>query len=471
MTAKQLLLAAALLTGGLALGYALWGHGGAAGGEAPGGSTAAAPTGERKVLYWYDPMYPGTHFDKPGKSPFMDMDLVPRYADAGDGAGVRIDPTQVQNLAVRTEKVRRGRLIFARQLPANISYNQYSMARVQPRAEGFVEKIQAYAVGDAIAKGASLAEITVPQWAADQSEYLLLKAQKGDPAVVRGVREKMRLTGMPEEMLAAVDRTGRVQTRMALKAPVAGIITALDVYPGMNVGKDKTIAVIEGVDPVWVTANVPESDVHLLTGRSRVRLSVAAYPDRVFQAESFTLLPDADPATRTVPLRLSVRNPEGLLRPGMTATISLRGSGPESLLIPTQSLIDFGEEQRVIVRAADGSFVPRRVEVLRSSREQTAVASGLEEGEDVVATGLFLIDSEANLRGALEKMRANVAPAETAAAPAAGSAVPAGAAPSGGPQTAQDAPSVPAAQTGAGHAPDHGQSGAGAATSGGRQGS
>ena len=183
------------------------------------------------------------------------------------------------------------------------------------------------------------------------------------------------------------------------------------------------------------------------------------------------MLPDADPATRTVPLRLSVRNPEGLLRPGMTATISLRGSGPESLLIPTQSLIDFGEEQRVIVRAADGSFVPRRVEVLRSSREQTAVASGLEEGEDVVATGLFLIDSEANLRGALEKMRANVAPAETAAAPAAGSAVPAGAAPSGGPQTAQDAPSVPAAQTGAGHAPDHGQSGAGAATSGGRQGS
>ncbi|SDF83205.1 efflux RND transporter periplasmic adaptor subunit [Desulfovibrio legallii] len=457
MTAKNLLLAAALLAGGLGLGYALWGQAGA-GGKAPAVSAAAAPAGERKVLYWYDPMYPGTHFDKPGKSPFMDMDLVPRYADEGAGAGVRIDPVQVQNLAVRTEKVRRGRLTFTRQVPANISYNRYSMAKVQPRAEGFVEKIRAYAVGDAIAQGAPLAEITVPQWAADQSEYLLLKAQGGDPAVVRGVREKMRLTGMPEEMLAAVDRTGRVQTRMTIKAPVAGIITTLDVYPGMNVGKDTTIAVIEGTDPVWVTANVPESDVHLLAGKSRVRLSVAAYPDRGFQAESFTLLPDADPATHTVPLRLSVRNPEGLLRPGMTAGISLRGKGEEALLIPTQSLIDFGEEQRVIVRAADGTFVPRKVAVLRSSREQTAVASGLEEGEEVVTTGLFLIDSEANLRGALEKMRADAAPAADKA------------------PEAQPAPKDKAAAA-SGHAPEDkaapaagGSQGAGGAASG-RQGS
>jgi Cu(I)/Ag(I) efflux system membrane fusion protein len=124
------------------------------------------------------------------------------------------------------------------------------------------------------------------------------------------------------------------------------------------------------------------------------------------------LLPRADQATRTVPLRLVLDNSEGLLKPGLTASIRLRGESEESLLIPAQSLIDLGDEQRVVVRAADGAFVPRRVRVLRSSRDATAVLDGLEEGDEVVVSGLFLIDSEANLRGALDRMRATSGEAE-----------------------------------------------------------
>ena len=368
------------------------------------GQTAANPT-ERKVLFWYDPMYPGTQFDKPGKSPFMDMDLVPRYADENQGVGIRIDPAQVQNLAVRTVKVEYGTLSFARDIPANVEFNNYALAKIQPRAEGFVEKIHSFAVGDAITQGAPLADITVPAWASDQSEYLLLKSQKADAVIVKGVREKMRLTGMPEEMLAAVDKTGKVQTTMTLKAPLSGVITSLDVYPGMNVGKDMTIAVIQGANPVWITANVPERDVHLVSSNSKIRLTVLAYPEQVFQAESFTLLPKADQETRTVPLRLTVNNAQGLLKPGMSASIRLRGNSEKALLVPTQSIIDLGHEQRVVTRAADGSFVPKLVQVLRSSREKTALASGVDAGDDVVVSGLFLIDSEANLSGALERMR------------------------------------------------------------------
>lgn len=383
--------------------------------DAGAAATAQKPA-ERKILYWYDPMYPGTQFDKPGKSPFMDMDLVPRYDDGDDGAGIRIDPALVQNLGVRTEKVTRGRLTFARDIPANVAFNSYQLAKVQPRAEGFVEKIHSFAVGDAVREGAPLADITVPAWAADQSEYLLLKSQKAAPQIISGVREKMRLTGMPEEMLSAVDRTGKVQTRMTLKAPLSGVLTELNVYPGMNVSKDMVIATIQGVNPVWVTANVPESDVHLVNPRGRQRLTVSAWPGKVFQAESATLLPRADEETRTVPLRLSVNNDEGLLRPGMTASIRLRGSGDDALLIPTAAIIDQGDEQRVIVRAPDGSFVPRLVQVLRASRDQTAVAAGVDEGEDVVVSGVFLIDSEANLRGALQKMRSSAAAASSAPA-------------------------------------------------------
>jgi len=404
ISTQTLLLVLLVAAGAAALGYTMFTR------VKPAAHTRVvaendAATTERTVLYWYDPMYPGTRFDKPGKSPFMDMDLAPRYAGDDEGTGIRIDPAQAQNLAIRTEKVTRGRLAFARDIPANVEFNNYQLAKVQPRAEGFVEKIHAFAVGDAIAQGAPLADITVPAWASDQSEYLLLKNQQADARIISGVREKMLLTGMPEEMLAAVDKTGRIQTRMTLKAPVAGVITSLDVYPGMNVGKNMTIATIQGIHPVWVTANVPERDLHLVNAKNRIRLTVSAYPERVFQVDSFILLPRADQDTRTVPLRLSVGNPDGLLKPGMTAGIRLRGSGEEALLIPTQSLIDLGDEQRVIIRASDGSFVPRRVQVLRSFREQTAVASGIEEGEDVVVSGLFLIDSEANLRGALERMR------------------------------------------------------------------
>lgn len=413
MSAKNIILALVLLLAGGAAGYFLSGRAahapGTAGAAAHAAGNATAQAGaERKALYWYDPMYPGTHFDKPGKSPFMDMDLVPRYADDGDeGNGIRIDPAQVQNLAVRTVKARRGNLIFARDIPANVVFNEYRMAKVQPRADGFVESIHSFAVGDAVAKGAPLADITVPAWAADQSEYLLLKSQHAPREIVNGVREKLRLAGMPEEMLGAVDKTGRVQTRLTLKAPVAGIITALNVYPGMNVSKEMVVAVIEGADPVWVTADVPESDVHLLLGKNRLRLAVQAYPDRVFMAENVTLLPKANQDTRTVPLRMTVANPEGLLKPGMTASLRLRGTGPETLLVPTQSVIDLGDEQRVVTRAANGGFVPKKVRVLRSSRDETAIISGLEEGENVVVSGLFLIDSEANLRGALDKMRGN----------------------------------------------------------------
>jgi Cu(I)/Ag(I) efflux system membrane fusion protein len=375
------------------------------GNHAQANQTAPAKPGESKVLYWYDPMYPATHFDKPGKSPFMDMDLVPRYAEDTESLGIRIDPAQVQNLAVRTQKVERGRLVFARDIPANIAFNDYQFSHIQPRAEGFVENTYALAVGDTVTAGAPLADITVPGWAADQSEYLLLKSQQASAQLVRGVRERMRLTGMPEEMLKAVDSSGSVQTRMTIPAPIDGVITDFDVYLGMNVDKGMTIATIRGRSPVWVTADVPERDIHLVEGSKRIRITVPAWPDLAFYAESFILLPKADQETRTVQLRLVLENPEGKLRPGLTATIRLRGTDEEALLVPTQSIIDVGSEQRVITRAADGSFVPKTVQVLRSSREKTSIASGLEEGDEIVVSGIFLIDSEANLSGALERMR------------------------------------------------------------------
>jgi Cu(I)/Ag(I) efflux system membrane fusion protein len=340
----------------------------------------------------------------------MDMDLIPRYKDESTGAGVRIDPTQTQNLGLKTATVATGRLTYVRELPANVEFNGYQRARLQARAEGFVTQTFNFSVGDPIAAGETLAVVTVPGWASDQSEYLLLKSQKAPAKIVAGVREKLRLNGLPEEMLAEIDRTGQTQTDLLVKSPVDGVITALDLYPGMNVDKNMTLAEIQGYDPIWVTVEIPERDLALAQGRARI--TAAAWPDRAFETLKSTLLPQANKETRTVSLRLTVANPDGLLKPGLTATARLRAQGPQGLLIPTQSLIDLGEEKRVIVLAPDGTFLPKKVEVGGSAREETLITAGLEPGEAVVVTGLFLIDSEANLAGAIDRL--------TPAAPAAG---------------------------------------------------
>ncbi|MDR1051887.1 MAG: efflux RND transporter periplasmic adaptor subunit [Deltaproteobacteria bacterium] len=383
---------------------------------APAAGSESSPDG-REVLYWYDPMYPGTRFDEPGKSPFMDMDLTPRYRDSSEGGGLAVDPVQVQNLGLKTAAAEKGALSLVRDVPANVEFNRYQEARIQPRAEGFVTEVSPLAVGDAVEAGSELARITVPGWASDQSEYLLLKSQRADARLIGGVREKLRLSGMPEEMLALVDKTGSVQTSLSLSTPIAGVVTSLDVYPGMNVDKNMTLAVVQGLDPVWVTAEVPQSDLSLaLDGRPRV--TTPAWPGRVFPTGGRTVLAQANQESRTVTLRLTVPNPDGALRPGLTAQVRLRGQGPEGLLIPTQSLIDLGDEQRVVTRLEDGSFLPKLVEVAGSSKGVTVVTGGLAEGETVVVSGLFLIDSEANLAGALERMRRPDGPpaSETAAA-------------------------------------------------------
>jgi RND family efflux transporter, MFP subunit len=363
---------------------------------------------ERKILFWYDPMKPDTQFDKPGKSPFMDMDLVPKYADENEGEsgeGIRIDPTQVQNLGLKTQKVTRGTLGYSRTFPANVSYNDYQFVIVQARSDGFVEKVYPLTIGDRVRKGTPLIDITIPEWVEAQSEYLLLSGTGGTPTQLKGVLERLRLTGMPEEDIQRLRTSRRIQTRFTLKAPIDGVITAFDLRSGMNISKDKVVAQIQGMDPVWISAAVPESIAYLLKDTSQFDISVPAYPDKAFHAEKWSILPNVDPTTRTLQVRLQVANTDELLKPGMNAWLKLNTQSQQMLLIPSQAVIDTGKEQRVITVDAEGRFVPKKIQVLHESQQQAGIGSGLNEGDSVVVSGLFLIDSEANISGALERMR------------------------------------------------------------------
>lgn len=380
----------------------------------PASTEPATAKEARKVLFWYDPMYPNTRFDKPGKSPFMDMDLVPKYADeetaSATASGVRIDPTQTQNLGVKTETVRRGPLTFAQTFPANVSYNEYQFVIMQARAAGFIEKVWPLTVGDKVKKGTPLLELTIPDWVEAQSEYLLLKETGGTATQIDGILERLRLAGMPEADIRRLTATRKIQTRFTLTAPIDGVITAFDLRAGMNIAKDNVVAKIQGMDPVWVTAAVPESIAWLIKDASQFSLTVPARPDKQFTFRKWTLLPSADATTRTLQLRLEVDNPDETLKPGMNAYLELKTESEPMLLISSKALIDTGREQRVITVDNEGRFVPRPVSVFQASQGVTAIRSGLMEGEKVVSSGLFLIDSEANISGALDRMRSQQPP-------------------------------------------------------------
>ncbi|MCP2122110.1 UNVERIFIED_ORG: Cu(I)/Ag(I) efflux system membrane fusion protein [Pantoea agglomerans] len=353
-------------------------------------------------------MKPDVKFDKSGKSPFMDMDLVPKYADEGDeksSAGIRIDPTQVQNLGLKTQKVTRGKLNYSQTIPANVSYNDYQFVIVQARAEGFVEKVYPLTTGDHVKKGTPLIDITIPDWVEAQSEFLLLSGTGGTPTQIKGVLERLRLAGMPDDDIQRLRASRTIQTRFTIKAPIDGVITAFDLRTGMNISKDKVVAQIQGMDPVWISAAIPESIAYLLKDTSQFAVSVPAYPDTSFPVEKWNLLPSVDPATRTLQVRLQVSNKDERLKPGMNAYLKLNTQSQDMLLIPSQAIIDTGKEQRVITVDAEGRFVPKPIHVLHESQQQSGIGSGLNEGESVVVSGLFLIDSEANITGALERMR------------------------------------------------------------------
>src|SRR5258708_5312403 len=245
---------------------------------------APAAPASRQALYWYDPMKPEQHFDKPGKSPFMDMQLVPRYADEGSAAssGVAIDPRALQSLGVRLASVQRG--VFAQSLDATgtLDFNQRDIAIVQARAAGFVQRVYARAPGDVVRAGAPIADLLVPTWGGAQAGYLAVRAN-GDAALQAAARQRLRLLGMSEGLIDQVSASGRTHGVITVTTPVGGTIQTLDVRQGMSVNMGQTLAQVAGLSTVWLNAAVPEA----LAGQ--VRVGESARPELApFPPEPFT---------------------------------------------------------------------------------------------------------------------------------------------------------------------------------------
>lgn len=401
--------AAGLLVIGIAAGNWWAGRSSPATGTAPPGSATPAKV-DPEILYWYDPMVPDQHFDKPGKSPFMEMQLVPRYADTGTGTGVEIDSGTRQNLGIRTVEAERGSLAGAISVPGTIQWDLRLEHVVSARVDSIVDRLFVKAPFEPVRAGQPLASVLAPAWGTALAEAGAL--ERADSAAARqlqsAARERLGALGLPP---GATIRNGRI----VLTSPVNGVVTEIGAREGMAAGAGSLLFRVNGTGTVWLEADIPQAGAAAIASGTPVKARVSALPGRVFEGRVETLLAQLDPGSRTQQARVVLENEDGLLAPGMFAQIALTPiDGTEHVLVPADAVIGSGAQARVIVMDEGGGFRPVAVRLGQSSAGKTEVLAGLEAGARVVASGQFLIDSEASLTGALERLGDAPVPERTA---------------------------------------------------------
>lgn len=400
---RNALLLASVASLGLAGAAAYWAGERHGSGSSRPSANASAPGGSAKPLYWYDPMVPNQHFDQPGKSPFMDMQLVPKMPDGGGSGGatppgVRVDGSVVQNLGIRTVQVRRGTLSDALVTTGVVEFNGRDIAIVQPRAAGFVQRVYARAPGDVVRAGAPIADLLVPEWGGAQTEFVAVR-RTGDPALIAAARQRLRLLGMSDGLIAAVERSGRPQSTITVTTPIGGVIQKLEVRSGMTVTAGQSLAEVNGLGTVWITAAVPEGQAAQVRPGQSVSVTFGAVSGQAFPGRVQTVLPQVAGESRTLQARIELPNRGGRLRPGMFATVAFQGSAHGTLLAPSEALIRTGRRTIVMLAGPKGRYQPVEVQTGREAGDLTEILAGLSEGDRVVASGQFLLDSEASLSG------------------------------------------------------------------------
>ncbi|MFZ4832196.1 efflux RND transporter periplasmic adaptor subunit [Rouxiella sp. Mn2063] len=382
-----------------------------AGQHAAPASQNAAPTqisaanAGKKVLYWHDPMVPQQHFDKPGKSPFMNMALVPVYADSDQQPGLKVDPAMQQDLGIRFATVRQTEVHSQLSVIGTTQFDESLAEVIQTRATGYITHLYANAPQQRLKRGEPVASLFVPEWLPAQEEYLALKHSHLDATMLNDAKAKMRALSIPEAFISTLDKTGKVQNNLLITAPRDGVVSELDVRDGAMVAPGQTLAKINGLGKLWLVVDIPETLADQVQVGMQVTASPSNQPNRTIHGEIQQILPQINGSSRTLQARLVIDNANDEWVPGMLMRVQLSSSvGKPGLLVPSEAIIATGKRTVVIVRNQDGRLQPANVVVGREIGDDTEVLSGLQTGEQVVASGQFLIDSEANLKSVLPRI-------------------------------------------------------------------
>ncbi len=387
-------------------------------------TTSRNPAGEiggRKVLYWYDPMAPGSRFDKPGKSPFMDMQLVPKYADEAPSAGaggqagapsVSLSAEAIRATGIATVAVALQDLKHEIRAVGTVEADETRFERVAARVAGRVERLHANFTGQAVRRGAPLYTLYSPDLVSTQREYLLAleqqrrlsasgSAEAGESAreLVRAARDRLKLWGIGDGQIRELERTGSPRLALTFVSPISGTVLQKSVIEGQYVQEGTELYLLADLSSVWLVAQVYEFELGRLRTGQAATVTASAYPGREFEGRIAFIEPVLDRETRTVRVRIVLANRQGALKPGMFADARLQLPIESRLSVPRSAVIDTGTRRVVYVEITPGTFQPREVTLGPTSGDRVAVLGGVKEGEKVVATANFFIDSQAQLAG------------------------------------------------------------------------
>jgi membrane fusion protein, copper/silver efflux system len=365
--------------------------------------TAAA---DRKVLYWWDPMMPGFKSDKPGKSP-MGMDMVPVYEgdEPGGTAGtVTVSPAVLQNLGVRTAAVERTTLSPAIRTFGTIGFDESRVSHVHVRAKGWVERLHVRVEGDLVSQGQPLFEFFSAELVSAASE-LVREINRGAGETTDISRRKLLALGVSERQIEEIRRTRQIPERIQMYAPRSGAVVKLGVADGMYVEPEMTLMSIIDHAAMWIMADVVESQGALVRAGMPVEARVTAFPGRVWKGTVDYVYPHLQAETRTVKLRVRVANEDHALKPNMFASVAISTAARDAALaIPREALIRTGAGDRVVLALGDGRFKPVPVKAGMTVEEKVEILEGLTEGDRVVASAHFLLDSETSLTAGLARL-------------------------------------------------------------------
>jgi Cu(I)/Ag(I) efflux system membrane fusion protein len=374
---------------------------------APDGASAPGAAGpeEREILYWVAPMDPNFRRDEPGKSP-MGMDLVPVYADEVDATPgtVKVDPTVINNLGVRTALAEESSLARRIETVGYVNFDEETLQHVHTRVDGWIETLAVTATGDPVKKGELLFELYSPTLVSAQQEYLTA-VRSNNQVLLEASRDRLAALGVTGREIARLQQNSKASQRVRVYAEADGIIAHLGVREGTYITPATEVMSVARLDQVWVHAEVFERQSAWVQPGQAAYVELDYLPGKSWQGTVDYVYPELDPSTRTLRVRIRFDNEGEVLRPNMFARVTLYGAATEPVVhVPREALIRGGSIDRVVLALGDGRFRSVPVAVGIESGDRVAILAGLSAGDRVVTSGQFLIDSESNIGSALSRL-------------------------------------------------------------------
>ena len=352
------------------------------------------------------PMHPQIIRDEPGNCPICGMDLVEKMLDSQTDKypEVEVSSAVIQSMGIRTQKVKRDTLWKYIRTVGRLDYDETSLTHIHPRAEGWVEKLYFRAEGEPLKKGQKLAELYSPEILSAQLDYLVAIDQPGKTRSEKA-RNRLRLLGVTEATINQIHNRRQSQNRIPIHSPASGIMIKLTAREGMYVQPDMEIFTIADLSRIWVSVDIYEYQIDWLKTGLTADITVPAYPGKTWEGKLDYIYPELDPDSRTLRARLVFDNPDFKLKANMFAEVVIYG-GPkhDTLVIPSEALIETGERTSVVKMLESGRFQPVDVVTGIQRNGQAEILEGLAEGDEIVISGQFLIDSESSLKASFMRM-------------------------------------------------------------------